>query len=180
MSSFKFIIIVIFTIRAVTLLLLLLLLADPITSGNKNYYLLLVIRIIIFISSLLTLYPLLGHFWPIHREAAENIRSKGFKSSNRKFCSTLHGLSTSKKIFFFNALIPRYTIHNIDDFEKIEKNRIFSSNPFFNSRQYRSRWPAVWSVSNKGSTSELYKFQNFQKNKGGKTGSKTEGPTKSV
>ena len=67
----------------------------------------------------------------IRKKAAENIRNKGFRNSKSALCTIPYGLFISEKNRFFNALASRYTLSNIDHFEKIEKTGISFVNSFF-------------------------------------------------
>jgi hypothetical protein len=88
------------------------------------------------------------------------------------------GYPPVKKIFFFNALIPRYTIHNIDDFEKIEKIEFFPQIPFLTLGNidlddllcdlYRTKGPLVNYIS----------FKIFKRIREGRQGQKQKDPQK--
>jgi hypothetical protein len=62
----------------------------------------------------------------IRRISAENIRCNGLKIYKSTRCSRHQGLSSSKKSFLLNALMSRYTIYKVDDFEQMESfSKIF-------------------------------------------------------
>ncbi len=66
-----------------------------------------------FESVQLTLYFLLGHFWPIHRKFPKNKGSMKFKNSGYNIDRELHKLSISKKNSLFRcSVLEIYDLQN--------------------------------------------------------------------
>ncbi len=100
------------------------------------------------------------------------------KTLRARFVVHPMGYPPVKKNLFFNALVPRYTIHIVDDFEKLRKMEFFSKIFFLTLGNidlddvlcdlYRTKGPLVDYIS----------FKNFKRIREERQGQKQKHPKK--